>query len=113
VFFLLSCVPRWQLGPSNLPRCMLQTSPSLSWPPTTGLSSLSNPLLVPCNYSQKGSSKESHTNCFDAGTMELPLLPYIDQVETWPASGRVLLASWDAEAIVVYQAYKPSIGKPR
>ena len=32
------------------------------------------------------------------------------QVERWPAAGRVILAQFDAETVVVYQAYRPAIG---
>ena len=32
------------------------------------------------------------------------------QVARWPKSGRHILAQYDDETIVVYQAYRPSIG---
>ena len=32
------------------------------------------------------------------------------QVRRWPGAGRVILAQFDADTIVVYQAYRPSIG---
>lgn len=35
---------------------------------------------------------------------------YLDQVDRWPSSGRHILAQFDAESIVVYQAYRPAIG---
>src|SRR5215468_2098098 len=35
---------------------------------------------------------------------------YLTQVERWPKFGRWILAQYDAESIVVYQAYKPEIG---
>lgn len=35
---------------------------------------------------------------------------YLDQVDLWPKSGRHILAQADAEEVIVYQAYKPSIG---
>lgn len=34
-----------------------------------------------------------------------------EQREIWPSSGRHILAYFDDETIVVYQAYKPSIGR--
>jgi hypothetical protein len=43
----------------------------------------------------------------------LPMLltePYIAQRVRWPASGRHILAQYDAESIVVYQAYCENIG---
>jgi Domain of unknown function (DUF4291) len=43
--------------------------------------------------------------------MILPTEPYLDQVATWPREGRHILAHYDAETIVVYQAYKPSIAR--
>ena len=36
--------------------------------------------------------------------------PYLEQVRRWPSSGPHLLAQYDAETIVVYQAYRPAIG---
>ena len=36
--------------------------------------------------------------------------PYAGQAVRWPSAGRHILAHHDAETIVVYQAYRPSIG---
>jgi hypothetical protein len=36
---------------------------------------------------------------------------YIDQVTGWPRSGRHILAHYDPDSVVVYQAYRPSIGQ--
>jgi hypothetical protein len=36
--------------------------------------------------------------------------PYLAQLELWPETGRPILAQFDDESVVVYQAYKPSIG---
>ncbi len=43
--------------------------------------------------------------------MPLALEPYREATKRWPASGRHVLAQFDDETIVVYQAYKPSIGE--
>ncbi len=43
--------------------------------------------------------------------MTLQLKPYMEQSKQWPASGRCILAQFDDDSIVVYQAYKPSIGQ--
>jgi hypothetical protein len=42
----------------------------------------------------------------------MPLLtePYLAQQSHWPKTGRHILAQFDAETIVVYQAYRPAIG---
>jgi hypothetical protein len=42
----------------------------------------------------------------------MPLItePYTTQVARWPRSGRHVLAQFDAESVVVYQAYSPAIG---
>lgn len=40
----------------------------------------------------------------------LRLEPYLAQHARWPARGRHVLAQFDAERVVVYQAYRPSIG---
>ena len=42
--------------------------------------------------------------------MKLPTERYLDQVSIWPATGKHILAHYDAHTIVVYQAYRPSIG---
>ena len=43
--------------------------------------------------------------------VSLPIERYLDQVITWPTEGRHILAHYDADTIVVYQAYRPSIGE--
>jgi hypothetical protein len=43
--------------------------------------------------------------------MRLPTELYIEQVRRWPRAGRHILAHYDAETIVVYQAYRASIGE--
>lgn len=43
--------------------------------------------------------------------MKLPTLLYAQQEPGWPRESRHILASFDDESIVVYQAYKPSIGQ--
>jgi hypothetical protein len=35
---------------------------------------------------------------------------YIEQVKVWPREGRHILAQFDDETVVVYQAYRPTIG---
>ena len=44
------------------------------------------------------------------GRMKLITEPYDVQAARWPKSGRHILAQFDAEAVVVYQAYRPAIG---
>lgn len=43
--------------------------------------------------------------------MILRIEPYLAQAARWPASGRHILAQFDSETIVVYQAYRPAIGR--
>lgn len=43
--------------------------------------------------------------------MNLQTEPYLTQVARWPSSGRHVLAQFDDESVVVYQAYRPSIGR--
>ena len=43
--------------------------------------------------------------------MHLPSERYVEQAKCWPAEGRHILAHHDAETILVYQAYRPSIGE--
>ena len=42
--------------------------------------------------------------------MKLCTEPYLEQVKRWPASGRHILAQFDADSVVVHQAYRPAIG---
>ncbi len=41
--------------------------------------------------------------------MNLQFQPYLSQKEDWPASGRHIMAQYDEQTIVVYQAYNPAI----
>ena len=43
--------------------------------------------------------------------MNLRTEPYLVQGARWPTSGRHILAQFDDESVVVYQAYKPAIGQ--
>ncbi len=42
--------------------------------------------------------------------MEIKTEPYLIQKARWPVSGRVILAQYDIDSIVVYQAYRAAIG---
>ena len=42
--------------------------------------------------------------------MQLVMEAYPAQASRWPAQGRHILAQFDAEHVVVYQAYNPTIG---
>ena len=42
--------------------------------------------------------------------MNLETEPYLTQTATWPDAGRTILANFDDDSIVVYQAYRPEIG---
>jgi hypothetical protein len=37
------------------------------------------------------------------------LAPYVEQAARWPATGRHILAQFDDQTIIVYQAYRPEI----
>jgi hypothetical protein len=41
----------------------------------------------------------------------LVLEPYLAQRSRWPQQGQHVLAQFDAESVVVYQAYRPAIGR--
>jgi hypothetical protein len=43
--------------------------------------------------------------------MPLVYEAYSEQVKVWPKDGRHILAQYDDESIVVYQAYNPAIGR--
>jgi hypothetical protein len=42
--------------------------------------------------------------------MKLITEPYLAQQDRWPSSGRHILAQFDDESVIVYQAYRPAIG---
>jgi hypothetical protein len=42
--------------------------------------------------------------------MRLKTEPYLEQQRRWPARGQHILAQFDDEVVVVYQAYRPEIG---
>jgi hypothetical protein len=41
----------------------------------------------------------------------LATAPYAEQMNCWPQTGQHILAQFDDETIIVYQAYRPSIGR--
>lgn len=43
--------------------------------------------------------------------MSLITEPYSEQIKVWPKEGRHILAQFDSDTIMVYQAYQPSIGR--
>lgn len=43
--------------------------------------------------------------------MALILESYLEQRQVWPREGRHILAQFDEESVIVYQAYKPEIGR--
>ena len=42
--------------------------------------------------------------------MKLLTEPYLNQASKWPKTGRHILAQFDENTVVVYQAYRPAIG---
>jgi len=42
--------------------------------------------------------------------MNIETEAYLKQIENWPKTGQHILANYDDETIIVYQAYRPSIG---
>jgi hypothetical protein len=45
------------------------------------------------------------------GAVVLVTEPYLEQTKLWPKEGRHILAQYDNDTIIVYQAYRPSIGR--
>jgi len=43
-------------------------------------------------------------------TNHLKFQPYTRQLDEWPNSGKHILAQFNSDSVIVYQAYKPSIG---
>lgn len=44
-------------------------------------------------------------------TLVMLLEPYLEQTKRWPTSGRHIMAQYDDQSIIVYQAYRPAIGR--
>lgn len=42
--------------------------------------------------------------------MKLIVESYIEQLARWPRTGRHIVAQYDENSIVAYQAYRPAIG---
>ncbi|MCP3995457.1 MAG: DUF4291 domain-containing protein [bacterium] len=42
--------------------------------------------------------------------MQLRTAPYAEQQQSWPPRGRHILAQYDDDSVIVYQAYRPEIG---
>ncbi|HEY4387144.1 MAG TPA: DUF4291 family protein [Ktedonobacteraceae bacterium] len=42
--------------------------------------------------------------------MQLVTESYLSQLARWPTEGRHILAQYDEDSIIVYQAYRPAIG---
>lgn len=43
--------------------------------------------------------------------MNIPTRTYVDQAREWPQAGQHILANYDNDTILIYQAYSPAIGK--
>ncbi|PTT91241.1 hypothetical protein DBR42_04275 [Pelomonas sp. HMWF004] len=43
--------------------------------------------------------------------MKLATAPYLQQAAEWPGQGEHILAQHDETSVIVYQAYRPSIGR--
>jgi hypothetical protein len=44
-------------------------------------------------------------------TTLLATAPYAEQMKDWPQTGQHILAQFDDKTIIVYQAYRPGIGR--
>jgi Domain of unknown function (DUF4291) len=45
------------------------------------------------------------------GAVKIPTALYREQSRSWPSSGQHILAHFDDTSVIVYQAYRPSIGR--
>ena len=52
-----------------------------------------------------------HARLPDVTMSFVPTEPYLAQTARWPATGRHVLAHYDDDSVVVYQAYRPAIGR--
>jgi hypothetical protein len=42
--------------------------------------------------------------------MKVETAPYLEQEQVWPTEGRHILAQYDYNSVLVYQAFRPAIG---
>jgi len=70
------------------------------------LSFVDENLIVTAALSQSGDRR-----AILSSMKHLRMKPYIDQKDAWPDRGQVILAQYDDEAVVVYQAYGPGIAR--
>ena len=56
-----------------------------------------------------GSNTCSSTN--ESAKPRLSIASYAQQRKLWPASGRHVVAQFDDDSVVVYQAFRPSIAE--
>jgi hypothetical protein len=79
--------------------------------PTCGFQARANPYRRSLHQTSTGmrggNSKVSSTG----DRVALITEPYSEQVKVWPKEGRHILAQFDADTVIVYQAYSPSIGR--
>ena len=61
--------------------------------------------------SDSRSRRRYQFGCATATKMNLRFSSYAEQAKRWPQSGRHILAQFDDETIIVYQAYRLSIGR--
>jgi hypothetical protein len=54
---------------------------------------------------------EPHRQALPRVLMMLATELYTEQMKVWPKSGRCILAHYDDRSVIVYQAYRPSIGR--
>src|SRR5262249_27859238 len=55
--------------------------------------------------------REKNTKRLDMAMTPLKTAPYAEQMMCWPQSGEHILAQFDEETIIVYQAFRPGIGR--
>ena len=68
----------------------------------------------PLSTSGEGDVERSETGgeatCYTGAMKRLRYKPYVDEKARWPEQGRVILAQYDVDSVVVYQAYSERIG---
>jgi hypothetical protein len=68
-------------------------------------------ILPGCDLAALALSRQNHDNVLRHSSRPMRIKPYKEQLESWPQSGRHILAQFDSETIYIYQAYRPAIAR--
>eukprot|EP00029_Vermamoeba_vermiformis_P012521 TRINITY_DN7351_c0_g1_i1.p1 TRINITY_DN7351_c0_g1~~TRINITY_DN7351_c0_g1_i1.p1 ORF type:complete len:168 (-),score=0.65 TRINITY_DN7351_c0_g1_i1:298-801(-) len=93
-------------GVSGVEKLIGKATSALQQQNSVSLASLFKPL-----HKTRAYTMEHPTNDIKKQKRTLETEKYEDQLKIWPEEGRHILAHYDEDTVVVYQAFKPNIAK--